>query len=227
MSIANYSRSSHIWNGWDQHYFRYVKLSLWFLTRLKLFSRLLHQVMCQPMTSWQIFTLLDCPLVHCKLLEYSCFYITYKSEPGYSLIHRDCNRHGGGVAIYISNSLPFNTFQTLNSKIELLFVEFSINPLGAMCIYICTHTPTTHRDSQTEIHNIVSGRTWSVSSTWAYGFSDDLTWSCHIESVCCRARRQLGFIHRLFCPHSDAGTILTLYRTHVLNSSSAGKLFQI
>ena len=31
--------------------------------------------------------------------------------------------------------------------------------------------------------------------------TDDLTWSCHIESVCCRARRQLGFIYRFFPPH--------------------------
>ena len=27
--------------------------------------------------------------------------------PGNSMIHRDHNYHGGGVAIYISNSLPF------------------------------------------------------------------------------------------------------------------------
>ena len=30
--------------------------------------------------------------------------------------------------------------------------------------------------------------------------TDDLTWSCHIESVCWRARRQLGFICRFFPP---------------------------
>ena len=46
--------------------------------------------------------------------------------------------------------------------------------------------------------------------------SDDLTWSCHIKSVCCKARRQLGFIYRFFSPHCDAGTILTLYKAHVL-----------
>ena len=42
--------------------------------------------------------------------------------PGYSMIHRDRNRHGGGVSLYISNSFPFNTLHTLNSQIELLFV---------------------------------------------------------------------------------------------------------
>ena len=46
--------------------------------------------------------------------------------------------------------------------------------------------------------------------------SDDLTWSCHIESVCCRARQQLWFIYRFFPLHCDAGTILALYKSHVL-----------
>ena len=34
--------------------------------------------------------------------------------------------------------------------------------------------------------------------------------------MCCRARRQLGFIYRFFPPLCDAGTILTLYKAHVL-----------
>ena len=43
--------------------------------------------------------------------------------------------------------------------------------------------------------------------------ADGLTWSCHIESVCCR---ELGFIYRSYSPHCDAGTILTLHKAHVL-----------
>ena len=46
--------------------------------------------------------------------------------------------------------------------------------------------------------------------------TDDLTWSCHTESVCCRARRQLGFICRFFSSHCDADNTLTLYKIHVL-----------
>ena len=46
--------------------------------------------------------------------------------------------------------------------------------------------------------------------------SDDLSWSYHIEAVCSKARRMLGFIYRFFSPHCDANTILTLYRAHVL-----------
>ena len=46
--------------------------------------------------------------------------------------------------------------------------------------------------------------------------SDDLSWTYHIEAVCSKARRMLGFIYRFFSPHCDANTILTLYRAHVL-----------
>ena len=40
--------------------------------------------------------------------------------------------------------------------------------------------------------------------------SDDLTWSIHIEHVCCKARRLLGYIY--LSPES----ILHLYKTRVL-----------
>ena len=46
--------------------------------------------------------------------------------------------------------------------------------------------------------------------------SDDLSWSYHIEAVCSKARRMLGFIYRFFSPHCDANTILSLYKAHVL-----------
>ena len=46
--------------------------------------------------------------------------------------------------------------------------------------------------------------------------SDDLSWSYHIEAVCSKARRMLGFIYRFFSPHCDTNTILSLYKAHVL-----------
>ena len=46
--------------------------------------------------------------------------------------------------------------------------------------------------------------------------SDDLTWSKHIESVCCKARRVLGYIYRTFSPHCSTESILHLYKTQVL-----------
>ena len=59
---------------------------------------------------------------------------------------------------------------------------------------------------------VVPWRRWNASSTWACGLL--ISWSCHIESVCCRAKQQLGFLS--FSPHCDAGIILTLYKAHVL-----------
>ena len=38
--------------------------------------------------------------------------------PGYCLLRRDRNRHGGGVLVYVSSSLPFNTLHH-NQDLEL------------------------------------------------------------------------------------------------------------
>ena len=46
--------------------------------------------------------------------------------------------------------------------------------------------------------------------------SDDLTWSKHIESVCNRSRRLLGYIFRTFSPHCSPDSILHIYKTQVL-----------
>ena len=46
--------------------------------------------------------------------------------------------------------------------------------------------------------------------------SDDLTWSKHIESVCSRSRRLLGYIFRTFSPHCSPDSILHIYKTQVL-----------
>ena len=46
--------------------------------------------------------------------------------------------------------------------------------------------------------------------------SDDLTWSIHIESVCCKAQRLLGYMHCTFSPHCSPESILHLYKTQVL-----------
>ena len=46
--------------------------------------------------------------------------------------------------------------------------------------------------------------------------SDDLTWSKHIESVCCKAWRLLGYIYCTFSPHCFPESILPLYKTQVL-----------
>ena len=42
---------------------------------------------------------------------------------GYSLVRRDRDRHGGGVAIFIHNSLPFKPLHLLQPELELVAVE--------------------------------------------------------------------------------------------------------
>ena len=46
--------------------------------------------------------------------------------------------------------------------------------------------------------------------------SEDLTWTKHIESICCKAWRLLGFIYRTFSPHCSPESILHLYKTQVM-----------
>ena len=46
--------------------------------------------------------------------------------------------------------------------------------------------------------------------------SADLTWSKHIMSVTCKARRLLECILRTFSPHCSPPAIMALYRTQVL-----------
>ena len=47
--------------------------------------------------------------------------------------------------------------------------------------------------------------------------SDDLTWAKHIESICNRSRRLLGYIFRTFSQHcSPDSSILHIYKTQVL-----------
>ena len=45
---------------------------------------------------------------------------------------------------------------------------------------------------------------------------EDLSWSKHIDTVCCKARRLLGFIHRTFSPYCSPEIIVTLYKSQVV-----------
>ena len=83
--------------------------------------------------------------------------------PRYSIMHRDRSRHGGGVAIYISNSLPFNTLQTLNPQIELLFVELSINnhPFTVGVFY---RPPDANDDCLLNLYDCIRSVSWNNRS---------------------------------------------------------------
>jgi len=79
--------------------------------------------------------------------------------------------------------------------------------------------PTTSNSSLHPACVYVNGSPLEVVKCFKYlgvWISDDLSWSLHIESVCSRARRLLGFMYRFFSPHCDSGTILMLYKSQVL-----------
>jgi len=46
--------------------------------------------------------------------------------------------------------------------------------------------------------------------------SDELTWSKHVESICCKARRILGYMFRTFSSHCNQDSIIALYKCQVL-----------
>ena len=45
--------------------------------------------------------------------------------------------------------------------------------------------------------------------------TSDLKWSCHIESICSKARKILGLIYRRFCEHAEPSALLQLYMSLV------------
>ena len=46
--------------------------------------------------------------------------------------------------------------------------------------------------------------------------SDDLSWSKHVETICCKARRLLGYTFRTFSPYCDQASIIAIYKSQVL-----------
>ena len=46
--------------------------------------------------------------------------------------------------------------------------------------------------------------------------SDDLSWSTHVEVICCKARRLLGYMFRTLSPHCDQASIISLYKSLIL-----------
>jgi len=48
------------------------------------------------------------------------------------------------------------------------------------------------------------------------GISDGMTWSKHVESICCKARHILGYMFRTFSPHCNQDSIIALYKCQVL-----------
>ena len=59
--------------------------------------------------------------------------------PGYTVLRRDRDRRGGGIAMYFAHTLTIEQLQ-LNSKIEALAVKVS-SPHAKTIIIVCVHRP--------------------------------------------------------------------------------------
>ena len=57
---------------------------------------------------------------------------------GYSIVRRDRNRNGGGVAIYISDDIPYNT--SPDTGIESVSIQVNI-PFVKPIIFTCVYRP--------------------------------------------------------------------------------------
>ena len=59
---------------------------------------------------------------------------------GYSIVRRDRNRNGGGVAIYISDDIPYNTRPDFDTGIESVSIQVNI-PFIKPIIFTCVYRP--------------------------------------------------------------------------------------
>ena len=60
--------------------------------------------------------------------------------PNYSIVRLDRIRHGGGVALYIHNSITYNIVFSSLAGLEVLFVSLPRNTLG-QCLFVFYRTP--------------------------------------------------------------------------------------
>ena len=59
---------------------------------------------------------------------------------GYSIVRRDRNRNGGGVAIYISDDIPYSTRPDIDTGIESVSIQVNI-PFIKPIIFTCVYRP--------------------------------------------------------------------------------------
>ena len=71
--------------------------------------------------------------------------------PGYQLVRRDRDQHGGGVVVYIKNNLPF-TITLTHPSAELLIVELKLRRSSVLC-GTCYHPPSSDISGLTSIES--------------------------------------------------------------------------
>ena len=72
------------------------------------------------------------------------------SLPGYQLMRRDRDRHGGGIAVYIADNLSLNRLDTPADNIEALCLSYHNRTVKRSCLGLFTdHQSSTLRHLQT------------------------------------------------------------------------------
>ena len=63
------------------------------------------------------------------------------SLEGYDLIRCDRNRHGGGVCLFIKQSISYNVLQDVNNCVESVWIKVTVNSqnFGIGCAYRPSH----------------------------------------------------------------------------------------
>ena len=83
--------------------------------------------------------------------------------------------------------------------------HLALNPLKTKCMFIsCSRSFNFPPWFQTR-----ESLSFQILGVW---ISDDLSWSKHIESICSKSRRTLGYIFRTFSPYCDPEPVLSSYQ---------------
>ena len=78
---------------------------------------------------------------------------------GFSILRKDRTRHGGGVALYIRETLPFKHLSQMDSNLEALWIKLQMKNVksGYVCvIYRPPNSPPTFFDELNDVmHNVI------------------------------------------------------------------------
>ncbi len=85
-----------------------------------------------------------------KAIEDSSIFIE-----GYRIYRNDRNENGGGVAIYVKDSLPEPEVKLTSDKLELLTLEVSPNSHAKSFFIVCWYRPPTSNVDNTAFESLV------------------------------------------------------------------------
>ena len=129
----------------------------------------------------------------------------------------------GTIVIYADDIC---LYRPIKSQEDVVILQRDVNMLTSKILDLglslnaqkCKSITFSRRKNSLVVPIYISGlHIPNVSSVKYLGFhlSQDLSWSEHINAICSKARRKLGFIYRKFYKFSDSSTLLMLYKAFV------------